>query len=211
MDAVKALSSLQFEVKIVSAKNIQVRDSKGYLFVRCYLSAGNNKRVRLESRDISTSGGYFSWNESFSLDCLGTKQSMDMIIQGTVVFELRCRSTVPLIRMIIGGDENIGCWSSQLLGRAEVPWREIFESSKMESERWIVMRSKKIVTKSPSVCVTLKIQVPPVVVMKERNTKDGGKFKNKWDESCGCSHGHCCQNLCVDSEMVAMGLALDAF
>lgn len=79
----------------------------------------------------------------------------------------------------------------------------------MESERWVVMQSKKAAMKAPSICVSMKIQVPPVVVMKERKTKDVDKLKNKWDESCGCSHGHCCQNLCVDSEIIAMGLALD--
>ncbi|KAI3665024.1 hypothetical protein L6452_43640 [Arctium lappa] len=203
MDAMKSPSSLHFEVKIMNAKNIEVTDSKGYLFIRYYLSAGNNKRVRLESRDIS-------WNESFSLDCLGTKQSMDMIIQGTVIFELRWRrSTVPLFRKIIGGEVNVG--GSQLLGRAEVPWRGILDSPNMESERWVMMKSKKAVIKAPSICVHMKIQVPTVVIMKESKTKDVGKLKNKWDETCGCSHGHCCQNLCVDSEIVAMGLALDAF
>lgn len=121
MDAMKPLSPLHFQVKIMSVKNYQVTDTKGYLFVRCYLSAGNNKRVRLESLDISPNGEFFSWNESFSMDCLGTKRSMDMVIQGTVVFELRWRrSIVPLFRKIIGNDVNVG--GSQLLGRAEVPW-----------------------------------------------------------------------------------------
>ncbi|XP_071701711.1 uncharacterized protein [Rutidosis leptorrhynchoides] len=204
----KALSSFRFELKVMSAKNIQVIDSKGYLFVRCYLPTGDNRRVPLESKKISPNSNV-SWNESFSFDCLGTKQPMDMIFDETIVFELRWKtsttSTNPLFTKIIGVNRNDG--GSKVLGRAEVALRSIFESRNMESERWVVMRSKKGIVKAPSIHLGMKIQVMHPVVL----TKVVRKLKNKWDERCGCSHGHCCENSCIDSEIVAIGFALDGF
>ncbi|KVI03165.1 uncharacterized protein LOC112512863 [Cynara cardunculus var. scolymus] len=194
MDALKTLSSLHCELRIKNATNIQPPHSNGYLFVRCYLSAGNNKRVRLDSRLVSPNED-FSWDESFSLDCIGTNQSMDMIIHGTIALELRWRSnTVALF----GG--------SRLLGRSEVSWRGVFESPNMELETWVMMKSKKNVIKSPCVRIAMKIEVPSGVDLVER------KRKNRWDESCGGCHGDCCSNnTCFDSELFAIGAALDAF
>ncbi|KAI3665017.1 hypothetical protein L6452_43633 [Arctium lappa] len=193
MDALKALSSLHCELKIMKAKNIQVTNSNGCLFVRCYLSAGNNKRVCLDSRQVAPDGD-LSWDESFSLDCIGTNQSMDMIIHGTIVLELRWRSNTTLFR------------GSRLLGRSEMSWRSVFESPKMELETWVMMKSKKNVVKSPCVRITIKIEVPSGVDLVER------KRKNRWDESCGCCHGDCCSSdTCFDSELFVIGAALDAF
>ncbi|KAI3665016.1 hypothetical protein L6452_43632 [Arctium lappa] len=193
MDALKALSSLHCELKIKNSKNIQVTNSNGYLFVRCYLSAGNNKRVRLDSRQVAPDGD-FSWDESFSLDCIGTNQSMDMIIHGTIVLELRWKSNATLFR------------GSRLLDTSEMSWRSVFESPKMELETWVMMKSKKNVVKSPCVRIAMKIEVPSGVDLVER------KRKNRWDESCGCCHGDCCNNdTCFDSELFVIGAALDAF
>ena len=193
MDALKALSYLQCGLKIINAKNIQVGNSSGCLFIRCYLSSGNNKRVRIDSRAVSPNGS-FSWNESFSLDCIGTKQSMDMIIHGTIVLELRWRSRTPAL---FGG--------SQLLGRSEVSWRGVFESPNMEMERWVMMKTKNKNVKAPSVRIAMKIESPNTVGLVER------KRKNKWDESCGCCHGDFCNSACIDSELFVIGAALDAF
>ncbi|XP_076924913.1 uncharacterized protein LOC143587530 [Bidens hawaiensis] len=191
MDAIKALSSLHCELKIMNARNIQLTNSGGYLFVRCYLSAGNNKRVRVDSREVSSKGD-LSWNESFSLDCKGTKQSMGMIIHGMIVLELRWRSN------------SIALFGrSQLVGRAEVSWRDAFESPNMEIDRWVMMDLKKKGVKAPSVCVAMKIEVPSSEGMVVRKM-------NKWDESCGCCHGDCCNNTYVDSEFLLIGAVLDA-
>ncbi|KAJ9564779.1 hypothetical protein OSB04_000745 [Centaurea solstitialis] len=193
MDALKALSSLHCELKIMNAKNIQATKSNGYLFVRCYLSAGNDKRVRLDSRQVSPNGDC-SWNESFSLDCIGTNQSMDMIIHGTIILELRWRSNTTLLR------------GSQLLGKSEMSWRSVFESPNMELETWVMMISKKNFIKSPSVHIAMKIEVPCGVDLVER------KRNNRRDESCGCCHGDCCNNnTCFDSDLFLIGAALEAF
>ncbi|KAK9080785.1 hypothetical protein SSX86_000543 [Deinandra increscens subsp. villosa] len=188
------MDALLCEFKILNAKNIHLTNSSGYLFVRCYLSAGNNKRVRVDSQNVSLSGD-LSWNELFSLECRGTKQSMDMITHGTIRLELRWRSnTVSLF-----GN------SSQLVGRAEIPWRGAFESPNMEIERWVMMKpEKKNGEKAPSVRVCLKIVVPSSGGFVERKV-------NKWDESCGCCHGDCCNNTCEVSDVFLMGAALDAF
>nr|GEX06882.1 hypothetical protein [Tanacetum cinerariifolium] len=186
MDALKALSSLQCKLKILNAKNIHVANSDGYLFIRCYLSSGNNKRVRLDSRKVSPNGS-FSWNESFSLDCKGTKQSMGMIIHGTVVLEFHWRRT-----------------TSSLFGRAEVSWKGVFESPNMEMERCVMMKTKNKDMKAPSVRIVMKIKTPNGVALVERK-------KNKWDESCGCCHGDFCNSACLDSELFVIGAALDDF
>ncbi|KAA8546823.1 hypothetical protein F0562_003253 [Nyssa sinensis] len=99
MGAPQSLSSLSCELRIIRAKNMEFK-SVGYLFVRCYLSAGNSTRVQLNSREISSKSNLF-WNESFSLQCLGTKDSRDMLIKGRVVFELCWRSTVPVLGRIV--------------------------------------------------------------------------------------------------------------
>ncbi|PWA85816.1 C2 calcium/lipid-binding domain, CaLB [Artemisia annua] len=211
MDSVKAISCLHFEFKIMAARNIKVTDSKGYMFIRYFLPAGNNRRVRLDSHKIAPNGNV-SWNKSFSLDCVGIMQSMDKMIQEEkIAFELRWRSsTISMVKTIIGGNGILG--GSQLLGRAEMPWKSIFESPNMEVERWLVMTSKKHAVKAPSIHLYMKIQVnPSEVVMKESRTKNADVLKNNWDESCGCSHGHCCQTSCTASELVAIGFALDAF
>ncbi|XP_023766609.1 uncharacterized protein LOC128134183 [Lactuca sativa] len=192
MDTLKALHC---ELKIMNAKNVQVTNSNGYFFVRCYLSAGNNKRVRLDSQEVSPNKE-FSMNESFSLDCIGTKQSMDMISHGTIVLELRWRSnTAAMFR------------GSQLVGRTELSWRDVFESPNMQMERWVILKSKKKDVKAPSVRIAMKIETPfgCGVDLIER------KRKNKWDERCGCCRSDCSQNTCLDGELFAIGAALDAF
>ncbi|KAI3691449.1 hypothetical protein L2E82_49808 [Cichorium intybus] len=193
MDALKALHC---ELRILNAKNIEVTNSHiGHVFVRCYLSAGNNKRVRLDSRELSPNRD-ISWIESYTLKCVGAKESMDMITHGTIVLELRCRSnTVSMFGR------------SQLLGRTEVSWSGVFESPNMEIERWVMMKSKKKEVKAPSVRIAMKIEIPFCceVDLVER------KMKNKWDERCGCCHSDCSDNTCVDGELFAIGAALDAF
>ncbi|PWA85355.1 C2 calcium/lipid-binding domain, CaLB [Artemisia annua] len=125
--------------------------------------------------------GSFSWNESFSSDC-------------KVVLELRWRrNTSSVFR------------GSKLLGRAEVSWRGVFESPNMEMERWLMMITKNKDVNAPYVRIVMKIETPNGVAFVER------KKKNKWDESCGCSHGDFCNSACLDSELFVIGAALDAF
>lgn len=196
MDAPQQLSSLSCKLTIMQAKNVDFK-STGTLFVRCYLSAGNNKRIRLNSREISPRSD-LSWNESFSLDCSGTQDSMDNLKQENVVFELRWRSKVPVFGRIAG---------SQLLGRVEIPWKEVFESPNMEMEKWVPMISSMRHVgdnKPPKLQLGMKVEVP---AMEEMGRRRNGKVK-KWDE-CGCKdfHGYSCE----DYDIFALAAALEAF
>ncbi|KAM7513633.1 hypothetical protein LguiA_003216 [Lonicera macranthoides] len=65
---------------------------------------------------------------------------MDKLIQGNAVFELRWRNNTSILGRIRG---------SRLLGRAEIPWKSVFESPDMKLEKWIV-RGKGTVNVQPS-------------------------------------------------------------
>ncbi|KAK1370982.1 Transmembrane gamma-carboxyglutamic acid protein like [Heracleum sosnowskyi] len=127
MDKFQDSTAFSCELRIIRARNVEF-NSTGSVFVRCYMSAGNNKRVRFESREVSSSN--MVWNQSFSLNCFGTKESMsNMLFEGTVIFELRQRST---------GFSYFGrTGKSQLVGKAEVPWKTVYESSTMDIEKWM--------------------------------------------------------------------------
>ncbi|KAJ0096763.1 hypothetical protein Patl1_27238 [Pistacia atlantica] len=112
------LSSLSCELRIIKAKNIEFNKStsNGGFFVRYYLSTCNNKRIELNTKEISPSSGNLIWNESFSLECLGSEDSISNLKQQNVVFELRWRRTTP---SCLGKK----C-KSQLLGKAEISWEK---------------------------------------------------------------------------------------
>ncbi|KAE7998093.1 hypothetical protein FH972_002671 [Carpinus fangiana] len=194
MGAPHQLSSLTCNLTIMQAKNVDFQ-STGTLFVRYYLSAGNNKRIRLDTREISSKSD-LCWNESFSLDCFGSQDSMDSLNQQNVVFELRRRNKVPVLGRIGG---------SQLLGRAEIPWKEVCESPNMEMEKWVTM-GQVGVSKPPKLQVAMKVQVLPAMEETERRRNRNVK---KWDdECCGCKdfHGYRCE----DYDIFALA-ALEAF
>ena len=194
MGAPHLFSSLSCELRIIQAKNVESK-SKGSFFVRYYLSAGNNQTIQLNTREISFKSD-LSWNESFSLECHGSQDSMDNLKQQNVVFELRWRDKVPVLGKIGG---------SQLLGRAEIPWKQVFESPNMEIEKWVTMVSTKGHV-LPKLQVGMRIQVPAMVEV-ERRTR--GKV-NKWDDQCGCKDGHCYSS-CGDYEIFALAAVLEAF
>ncbi|XP_030973356.1 uncharacterized protein LOC115993558 [Quercus lobata] len=199
MGAPQLLSSLSCELRIIQAKNVEFK-SKGSFFVRYYLSAGNNKSIRLNTREISSKSD-LSWNESFSLDCFGNQDSMDNLKQESVVFELRWRKKVPVLGKIGG---------SQLLGRAEIPWKQVFESTNMEIENWVTMVSTRQHVlegaKPPKLQVGMRIQVPAMVEMEGRTQRK----VNKREYECGCIDGHD-YSTCRDYEIFALTAALEAF
>ncbi|KAK4584023.1 hypothetical protein RGQ29_021954 [Quercus rubra] len=199
MGAPHLFSSLSCELKIIQAKSVEFKPT-GSFFVRYYLSAGNNKRIRLNTREISSKSD-LSWNESFSLDCVGSQDSMDNLKQENVVFELRWRNKVPVLGKI---------GRSQLLGRAEIPWKQVFESPNMEIEKWVTMISTRRHVldgaKPPKLQVGMRIQVPAMVGMETRTHVKVNKGKNE----CECKDGHG-YNTCEDYEIFALAAALEAF
>ncbi|KAJ9177605.1 hypothetical protein P3X46_012808 [Hevea brasiliensis] len=188
-------SSLSCEIRIVQAKNIELK-SHGNLFVRFYLPAGNKKKIQLNSQEISSKSNLL-WNQSFSLECSGTDQdSISNLKQESVVFELRWRNTNPILGKISGG--------SQLLGRAEIPWKTAVESPKMEIEKCFMMLSKKTCSllvdgvKPPSLQISMKVRVPKMEKKKKKMLRD----------ECGCCSGSGCK--CEDYEMFALVGAFEA-
>ena len=186
MGASQLLSSLSCEIKIIRAKNVELR-TEGKLFVRCYLSAGNNQRVGLNSREISSNSDLF-FDDSFSLECSGSEELIQRLMQERVVFELRWRSKIPVLGRVC---------KSRVLGRVEIPWESVFGSKEMEMEKWVSMVStggSRIVDedcKPPAVQVAMKVRMP------ERSRR--GRM---WDE-CGCmGAGGGCTCTCVDADHI---------
>nr|GLL26102.1 uncharacterized protein LOC112019441 [Ipomoea trifida] len=184
------VSSLSCELKIIGAKNIDTQHyPSGSFFVRCYLSAGNGQKAELNSREIPPSGD-LSWNESFSLDCLGSEENISLLkLAGDVVFELRWRR-----RRFPAG--------SKLVGRAQIPWKLCFEAPNMEIEKWVFVDSKKGSSdKPPALQIAMKVKA------EER------RRRRRWghdDEcECGCMDGG--DHGCADYEIFALGAALEAF
>ncbi|KAF5749807.1 hypothetical protein HS088_TW03G00132 [Tripterygium wilfordii] len=200
-----APQSLRCELRIVQARNLEFK-SNGTLFVRYYLSSGNGQRIRLNSQELSTKSDHLVWNESFSLECIGTQESIDHLRQETVVFELRWRNTVPVLGRI---------GSSQVIARAEIPWKDVLESPKMAIENWVVMKSRKkscVVEglKPPALLVGMKVEVPTMVEMEKKSKRNNGimkKLENNHHEYCGCK-GACFDNDHYD--VFALVAALDA-
>ncbi|EEF31116.1 conserved hypothetical protein [Ricinus communis] len=194
-----ATQSLSCEISIVQAKNLELK-SHGNLFVRYYLSSGHNKRIQINTQEISSKSDLF-WNEFFSLECLGTQDSINNLKQESVVFELRWRNTKSILGKIGG---------SQLLGRAKIPWKTVLESPKMEIEKWVMMVSKKNCSvladdvKPPSVQIALRVRVPEMVAMEKRN----GKLRKWENDDCGCCKDSGCR--CQDYEIFASVAAFEA-
>ncbi|KAK4366747.1 hypothetical protein RND71_014627 [Anisodus tanguticus] len=180
MESTKNNSSISCEIHIIRARNIEQSSlGKNSLFVRCYLPVGNNRRVKLNSQEISSSKSNLFWDEYFSLDCMGNQDSINMLKQGTIVFELRSRKYLPIFGKNIGG--------SHLLGRVEIPWKRVFESTKMEIEEWaIFMATSKNNedVKPPAVKISMKVKVNETIKAKKND-----KLRRSWDESCSCKNG----------------------
>ncbi|KAM7261595.1 hypothetical protein ACFE04_020672 [Oxalis oulophora] len=190
-----ALSSLTCELNIIQAKNLELK-LKGSFFVRCYLSTNNNKSVKLNSQEIYlNSNSNLIWNESFSLECLGSKESIKNLKDQAVVFELRWRRRT----------RRSAFEKSKLVGRAEVPWKMVFELPNMEMEKWIMLEGSSSGEMKPaSLQVGLKVRVPQAMEKKMNSNKRRLK-NNNWDECCdhygGCS--------CKDYEMFALVAAFE--
>ncbi|KAG5611539.1 hypothetical protein H5410_022820 [Solanum commersonii] len=131
---------------------------------------------------------------------MGTQDSINMMKQGTIIFELRSRRYVPLLRKNIGG--------SQHLGKVEIPWKRVFESTRMEIEGWeIFMTTSKNINedvKPPAVKIVMKVKVNEITKI--------NKLRRSWNESCACK-GYCECNSSIfshnDYEIFALGAALD--
>jgi len=195
-------SSLGCELRIIRAKNIELKPNT-LLFVRCYLSVGNGKRVRLDSKEISSNSDSLFFNHSFSLECLASQEATQALIRhGTVVFELRRRSATPVLGNICG---------SHLVGRAEVPWKTVSEAPEMEIDEWVSLVSDRRRVhhqdvKPPALQVSMRVKLPVASPGSRRRRRVA-----RWDDDhygCGCNDVGC---NCADYDVFALAAAIEAF
>lgn len=201
--------AVKCKLHVLGAKNVRTKH-KGSLFIRCYLSAGNNTRIQLNSREINTSSSknadFLFWDDDFSLECRGTEDFINQLKQENVIFELRLRKTTPLFG-------KMGA-SSQVLARGELPWKNVFEAPQMEVQTWVVMTPNKLQeddAKPPALQIAMKVEVPAALSMEEVRKRRRSERLRQGDK-CGCcrsGHGGC--SSCVDSELLFVAAAFEAF
>ncbi|KAL1568042.1 hypothetical protein AAHA92_03450 [Salvia divinorum] len=188
MDSQTLSYSFSLELRLIKARNVIVQKCR-QVFVRCYISTASNKRVRLDSQHISSHSN-LTWNQTFSLSCSGTPQTIQSLEQGTIVFELRCRSSATLVSRMSG---------SKLLARAEMPWNDVVGVPNTGTdEKWVVMTEKdgRVYAddaKPPALQIATKVE-------------EVGEVKRRKEYNCDCLDCGC--NYCVDYDFFALGAAL---
>ncbi|KAL9229732.1 hypothetical protein vseg_005167 [Gypsophila vaccaria] len=152
------------------------------------------------------------WNESFSLECNGAQTSIDDLKEENIVFELRMRNTSPNLLGKRGG--------SQLIARAEITWKSVFDTPDMVTLEWVSMtRAEKVkceehccMESPPALQVGIKVECTDlsrkVVSSEETKTRRRRERLKNWD-GCGCisCNEGCCS--CVDNELLFVGASLD--
>ncbi|KAL2906043.1 Cartilage-associated protein [Bienertia sinuspersici] len=203
-------SSITCELKVIGAKNIETKQ-KGNLFIRCYLSVGNNnnKRIQINTKEISSSqkDGYIFWDDTFSLECNGTRDSIVSLGNESVCFELRWRNKKNFLGKVGG--------PSKVIATAEMPWKDVFGAPKREIQRWVVMsvndNNGKLLkvedgVKPPALQVAMKVDVVTTSVEEMRRRK-----RLMGVDECGCRLNRECCCSCVDNELLLVGATLDGF
>ncbi|XP_058099950.1 uncharacterized protein LOC131244341 [Magnolia sinica] len=187
-------SSLTCELNIIRAKNVEFI-SPGTLFVRYYLVGKAGERIRLNSQEISSTSDPY-WNNHISLECSGAADPIKELSQQTVVFELRWRSTTPIIGRIVG---------SKLLGRAEISWRDVLGSTDMSMEKWATLSTPGnmiVGLEPPALQLGMKVRASKKVGKANSRRTTGSK---RWKE-CSCRHDACNG---MDNEIFALAAALE--
>ncbi|XP_058096340.1 uncharacterized protein LOC131242004 [Magnolia sinica] len=166
------------------------------LFVRYYLVGKTGERIRLNSREISSTCDLY-WNEHISLECCGAADPMKDLSQQSVVFELRWRSTAPIIGRIVG---------SKLLGRAEIAWRDVLGSTGMSMEKWTTLATPGTIVvglKPPALQLEMKVRLSDQKVGHVNSRRTVGSRRCK---EYSCRHDACNG---VDNEIFALAAALE--
>ncbi|KAG2327127.1 hypothetical protein Bca4012_036071 [Brassica carinata] len=193
----KKLSSLKCEVRVVEARNVEIKSQASTLFVRFYLSAGHNRKIEVNTREICQRSENLIWDQSFGLECQGDKAAVEELKQQRVVFELRRRKTSSFLRKSS---------RSEVVGRGEVSWESVFESLDMEMERFVVMSESKTPVFGDESPVLLKIGLKVQALEMKKKTLINKKEKLC---ACCCSSRDCGSCSCLDYEAFALACALD--
>ncbi|CAE6260312.1 unnamed protein product [Arabidopsis arenosa] len=192
----KKLRSLKCEVSIVEARNVEIKSQASTLFVRFYLSAGHNRKIEVNTREISSKSDQLMWDQSFGLECQGDEAAVKELKQQRVVFELRRKKTSSFLRKSS---------KSEVVGRGEVSWESVFESPGMEIERFVVMGESKNRVSGDEKPMLLKI------ALKVQALEEMEKILIKKTENhcCVCRSRDCGSGNCLDYEAFALACALD--
>ncbi|KAF8012200.1 hypothetical protein BT93_I0359 [Corymbia citriodora subsp. variegata] len=209
MVASRPTSSFSCEIRITEAKNMDLVHPMDTVFVRLYLSAGNSKqKIQLNTRELpspSSSGSH--WNESFSLECTGSEDSMKALRQESIIFELRTRSRASVLSPI--GRR------SKLVGRAEIPWKTVLEFPGMEMETWARMappsrRRPSGDVKPPSVRIAMRLRFADTADVDGREKTREARLKKTGECECdGCDGLSLCSR--EDYDVFALAAAFEAF
>ncbi|XXG70681.1 hypothetical protein AAC387_Pa07g0110 [Persea americana] len=180
--------ALSCQLTILRAKNLELAPT-GNLFIRYYLLDGNNERIKLNSGEVASTSDPI-WNENVSLECHGPNDPAAGLRLQSVVFELRWRSTSPLLGRIV---------RSKLLGRAEISWNDVLESNGMLMEKWVTLaRMSSIVVGLKAPALQVRMEVGVLEKVKKR-----APGSISWKE---CSCRHCAYGR--DEEIFAIAAAL---
>ncbi|CAH2043417.1 unnamed protein product [Thlaspi arvense] len=197
----KKVRSLKCQVTIVEARNVEIKSqASSTLFVRFYLSAGHNRRIEVNTREICSKSDNLIWDQSFGLECQGNEAAVDELKQQRVVFELRRKKTASFLRKSS---------RSEVLGRGEVSWESVFESPGMEVERFVVMGESKIPDFEDEKPVLLKIALKVQALEMEKMLITNKKEKRLEKLCVCCSSRDCGSCSCLDYEAFALACALD--
>ncbi|XP_020220434.1 uncharacterized protein LOC109803320 [Cajanus cajan] len=204
MDKSRKVPSFSCELRIIQAQNVDSIKSTKNLFARLYLPSGNNKRIQLNTKKVSSNTKHVPfWNESFSLECSCPQEFLESLKKESLVLELR----------------QSKMWgSSHVVGRGEIPWKAILESPNMEFKEWVKMIDLVSGISTSDCCeddATLRapqVQVEIKIRVEKDNNRRRRLIKDNWDK-CGCKHGHDQHAWCSvdDYDIFALGAVLEAF
>ncbi|CAN7023971.1 unnamed protein product [Brassica rapa subsp. trilocularis] len=193
----KKLSSLKCEVRVIEARNVEIKSQASTLFVRFYLSGGHNRKIEVNTRELCQKSENLVWDQSFGLECQGNEAAVEELKQQRVIFELRRRKTASFLRKSS---------RSEVVGRGEISWESVFESRGMEMERFVVMSESKTLVFGDDSPVLLKIGLKVQALEMEKKM-----LINKKEKLCACcsSSRDCKSCSCLDYEAFALACALD--
>ncbi|XP_042474993.1 uncharacterized protein LOC122057063 [Macadamia integrifolia] len=117
---------------------------------------------------------------------------MEELKQKSVVFELRWRNKTAILGRI---------GRSKLLGKAEILWKDVLESSELAIERWVTMEATRSHVleglNPPALHVEMKVGVPGTTE----------KVRKRRLGECRCRHEGCNGG---GDDLFALALALEA-
>lgn len=197
----KKLRSLKCEVRIVEARNVEIKSqARSSMFVRFSLSAGHNRKIEVNTREICSKSDNLVWDQSFGLECQGNEAAVEELKQQRVVFELRRKKTSSFLRKSS---------RSEVVGRGEVSWESVFESPGMEIEIFVAMGGSKNRISEDEKPVMLKIALKVQALEMEKMLINKKEKRLEKLCVCCCSSRDCGSCNCLDYEAFALACALD--